>query len=218
MKRTEKILVILAVLGMMGQTANVAMLTPVVILSITGLALFYLVGTYFLLKTEESEKRSTELTLGIATGVGLSFTLFGLLFSFQLWPGAFTTTMGGLFILVVCVVLVLRKLASNPIFTKNYLQRALPVAAVALALNMGGSMLLVEMKYADHPQLVEAIKAFKADPNKATDVALQVEHMRKRMNQEQFLEALSREAARDSFYTPYYEKEKALEPQQEKVE
>lgn len=209
MKRAEKILVALALIGIIGQTANASFFSGITVLSLSLLSVFYLAGTYFLLKPDNGKLEKGQTIWSVLLGFGISNLVIGSLFAIMQWPGGPAAIQGGLLFLAVPFVVVLISYKPNNSFTKGMLQRVIPFFVVAVLLNIGGGHQLATIRYRKHPKLVQAMKEHNSSPNDTTEIALRVEYMRVRMTQEELVDALERETASEPMFQHHLEKERA---------
>ncbi|MET0944778.1 MAG: hypothetical protein ABWY22_05190 [Flavobacterium sp.] len=87
------------------------------------LAIFYLVASFLLFKTDENSvdfdsipyKKPNSLRIlgSIATGISLSTTIIGILFKMMHWPGSIVMLLAGLFSLLVISIISVIKYSKN---------------------------------------------------------------------------------------------------------
>lgn len=206
MKKAEKILVSLVTLAVIGKLANVTGFSALVVIGICLLSMFYFVGSYFLLRTDDREKTGMQIAISVVTGIVLSSLLMGILFAFMRWPGVAGMLTISIVPLVAILILSIVKRSSQPVFYKGVMQRIIPGLVIALFMLLFGKELLFKIQYRNYPKLMEATEALEKDPNNRTlRVARDVEYMRMQVNQEQFLNYLQSQAQRDSLYAPHLE-------------
>lgn len=110
-------------------------------------------------KTSYKDISWNKLIGTFATGIGLSFTILGILFKFMFWPGANAILTNGLTILGVVLMISIVKFGSNKShFYKLIFYRILVFGGIGFSLSLISSMTIVEIKYRDSPKLINAYK------------------------------------------------------------
>jgi hypothetical protein len=138
-------------------------------LSIFILSLIYLFFSFKLLngnKKDTTEKTSSLRQTGIIlTGVALSLVLIGILFKFLQWPyGSFNLMIGLLCLIPIIVISIFKFTKTNSEFYKNLLFRILIIGVIGTLLLFTKNESLLELKYRDFPEYVEAEKNLMQDP------------------------------------------------------
>ncbi|PKG50276.1 GldL-related protein, partial [Olleya sp. 1-3] len=156
-------------------------------LSIFILSLIYLFFSFKLLnsnKKDSTEKTSSLRQTGIIlTGITLSLVLIGILFKFLQWPyGSFNLMVGLLCLIPIIVISIFKFTKSNSEFYKNLLFRILIIGVIGTLLLFTKNETLLELKYRDFPNYVEAEKKLMQDPtNKELEIIANKE--REKMHQ-----------------------------------
>ena len=115
-------------------------------------------------------------------------TTIGLMFKFQSWPGADLNLGVGLFGLLIVTIIGLTKYFKNKsdYYTRIF-KRAAIFGGLGLIIMLTPETTLVEFKYRNHPEYVNALKKAMADPDNS-ELWDNVETERQKMNNEKELE------------------------------
>lgn len=176
MKRFEIVLIVLIVLGFILNISGVAGGALVISLSIFTLSAFYFLCSYFLFSNiglRDAFKSSTFKSLSILRIIGAFFCgaflglgLLGLLFKWQFWPGAsFMLLVALVNISVILIISIIKFTKQKSIFYKNLLKRAVVMFVLGIVAFFLPSIIIAELKYRQHPQYLEALRALQEDPN-----------------------------------------------------
>jgi len=176
MKKLEKILGIIAIITLVLHLNNVSGATLLMSLTFFTLTFiyFYLGFAFFnnirlrdITKKESYKGVNTMKILGaIFGGLTLSITLLGILFKLQFWPGASLLLIIGLSALLIVTIISLIKYKVNKSHLyKNIIIRAAIIGICGIILLMSPSNILIEIKYRNHPEYIEAIKKLNQDPD-----------------------------------------------------
>jgi len=116
----------------------------------------------------------------IATGLVLSLIVIGMLFKYQRWPYGNSNLMIALMGLVpILIITVVKFFNSKSTFYKNMLSRLLIIGFSGVILLFTKSEQLLEMKYRNYPNYVEAEKKLMNDPmNKELQELVREERMK----------------------------------------
>jgi hypothetical protein len=176
MKKAEIILGIIAFIAMVLNLLLVPGGASVTILSLSVLSMVYMYLSFALfngirlrniLKRESYRTISSWRIFGsVGAGFSLSTSIMGILFRFMSWPGAAIMLMMGLATTaVVFVVVLIKYLESNADFYRGIGARLLIYGLLALALFTFPRDKWVAIKFRNHPEYVNAVKAAYADPD-----------------------------------------------------
>nr|WP_321222464.1 hypothetical protein [uncultured Psychroserpens sp.] len=161
---------------------------------LTTLCIFILSLIYFFFSFKllnNNKKGSTEKTSSlrqtgiILTGITLSLVLIGILFKFLQWPyGSFNLMIGLLCLIPIIVISIFKFYKSKAEFYKNVLFRVLIIGIIGALLLFTKRETLMELKYRDFPDYVEAEKKLMEDPmNKALEIRANEEREKMRLSQ-----------------------------------
>ncbi|NOU61389.1 hypothetical protein [Marinifilum caeruleilacunae] len=175
MKKTEKILAIVAVLSVLLNLSTVPFSAVLTTISFTGLSLLYMYLSFALfnnisfrqiLKKESYQEVSRiRIFATVLTGMALSVCLIGILFKLLLYPFAeinLITGLNGLSIAIIvsAIMYVIRK----DKFYVSILKRIMIVGAVGILFTLTSREQIIDIKYRNHPEHKEALKKAWADP------------------------------------------------------
>jgi hypothetical protein len=175
MKKGEKILVALSVFALIlnlflipfGGVLTVMTLSALSILYFYfGIALFNDIRLRKIVKKESYEGISPLRRAGaVGAGMALSVTTTGLMFKFQAWPGANIYLVIGLVGLVAVMVAGAVKYSKNKsVFYTRIVKRAVLYGGLGFMLILMPKYFLLEFKYRNYPDFVQAVKNAAADP------------------------------------------------------
>jgi magnesium-transporting ATPase (P-type) len=133
------------------------------------LSIIYLFFSFKLLnsnKKDSTEKTSSLRNTGIIlTGIILSLVVIGILFKFQRWPyGSFNLMVGILGLIPILIISIFKFKKTNAEFYKNLLFRILIIGVIGTLILFTKNETLLELKYRDFPDYVEAEKNLMQDP------------------------------------------------------
>lgn len=176
MKKAEYVLVAIAALSAILDLMNVKAFNPVVVMSMSGLALFYMIKIYEPLIKEKGwtallagksamKMNSVDKVITVMKDVSVSVSIIGILFTLQLWPGSKIQLQVGLVALLCATVLMI--VMFNKTQDKKYtvsLKRNVIYLIIGTAIYFTPEMTWVEAKYKDHPSYIEALKNAREHP------------------------------------------------------
>ncbi|MBB6610380.1 hypothetical protein H7F15_04960 [Pontibacter sp. Tf4] len=194
MKKTEIILGAMAAVALItnllfAPTGNILIVLSLSVLSILymylSFALFNGIRFRHILKKESYKGISTMRIIGaIFTGLALSITLIGILFKYQLWPGATINLRVGLSGLVLMVLIgAVGYARSKAAYYANIAKRIAIYGALGIIMLLLPTDELIEIRYRNHPEYAEALKKAIAAPGNE-DLWQKAEAERQRMNTE----------------------------------
>jgi len=176
MKKTEKILAAISILGILFNLYLVPFGGTLSIISMTCLAILYMYLSFALfndipikgiLKKDSYAGISKLRVFGtIATGLVLSVSVIGILFKSQLYPYSsvlLAEGVIGLFIAAIVAVVQLRR--SSAKFYSEILKRIAIIGILSLILYLTPREKILEINYRNHPEYVGAMKKAWADPS-----------------------------------------------------
>ncbi len=118
----------------------------------------------------------------ILTGLALSSTLVGILFTMMSFPGAFPNLVLGIVGLTIALIVGLVKYSkSKSEYYTNIFKRITLIGSIGLILLILPSGLWQDLKYRDYPALLEAMKEARAHPENP-DLWEKVQEERDKMN------------------------------------
>lgn len=176
MKRTEQILVLLAVLAIILNLALVPGGVAFTLLTLMLLSSLYFCFSFALLngirlrkvfKKESYQGVSALQILGaICTGFTLSLLLIGILFKLLRWPGANVDLMVGLLLAtIIAIVCVIRYFMNASVFCKRILTRTIIATVAGIILIMIPAQTIVHFKYRNYPAYLEAFDRYQEHPD-----------------------------------------------------
>lgn len=198
MKKAEIIIVTLSIIALAmnlllapggGVLTVLALSTLSIIYFYLGFALFNDIRLRKIFKKDSYKEISSSRILGaVGAGITLSMTTIGLMFKFQSWPGADLNLGVGLFGLLIVTIIGLTKYFKNKsdYYTRIF-KRAAIFGGLGLIIMLTPETTLVEFKYRNHPEYVNALKKAMADPDNS-ELWDNVETERQKMNNEKELE------------------------------
>lgn len=175
MKTTELTLSVLAVVAFILNLLVVSFGSVLVVVSLSLLSLFYFylgfalfndVPLQRLFKKDSYQGTSTQrIAGGIATGIGITIVLTGVLFKIQTWPGANTNIASGLVVLsAILVISVIMYLKTSSVYYTRILKRIAIYGALGVVLLLLPKYTILEFKYRNYPGYVEAVKKAQGSP------------------------------------------------------
>lgn len=191
MKKTELILVGLFLVALVLNFLRIPSAGILTILSYLILFLFYSFLSFALFndirfrnigKKESYSNISALRMVGTITfGIILSIAITGIVFKFQLWPGAFQEMIIGLFGISIVSIVSLIKIAKDKTgFYKKILIRALIFGALITSLIATPTKTWLTWRYSNHPDYVNAVMEAKEHPENP-ELWKKVDEERKKM-------------------------------------
>lgn len=187
MKRTERVLTIIAILAIVISFFHLPGVSILIVLSFSFLSILYFFAGFALFNNlqlssifkKESYKGipALRIILGIFTGAFLNIAATAMLFKFQVWPGVstfFIVAIVGLFVILLIALFNLNK--KDHTFYQGILVRVVPYFVVCIFLFSIPNKSWLNWKYPDHPEYVQAILDARADPDNP--------ELRERVNEE----------------------------------
>lgn len=189
MKKTEIIAAIVAVIGFIFQLLLWPGGGPLVVVSLSLLAVIYYFGFALfndirfrqIFKKESYAGISPLRMIGsIGAGLSLSSVLSGLMYKIQSWPMAQTMLNAGMFFTAVIAVVGLPKYLKNkPDYLKQIFKKIVIIGGIGLIFLILPETALIDFKYRNHPAFRDAYKNALADPtNQALWDKMQEEHIK----------------------------------------
>lgn len=109
--------------------------------------------------------KSLRVIGAIAVGMQLSIVILALLFKLMRWPGTIAmATMGGLGLGIIFIISLLKYVKNKSGFYVNILKRVVPYLAVVAGIFFIPQHAILEYKYKDNPEYINAVKAADKDP------------------------------------------------------
>ncbi len=175
MKKTELILIGLAVFALVMKFFHLPGSGILTVLSLSSISVIYMYLGFALFNNLRFRKifqkdsykgiSTKRIVGGIATGLALSSSAIGILFKFQSWPGASMQLGIGLFGLGMVTVISLIKIKkSTDSYYQNILKRVAFFGAICIILFAIPTKTWLNWKYPNHPEYVNAIIDAQADP------------------------------------------------------
>jgi hypothetical protein len=175
MKKTEIILSLIIIIGIIMRILIVPGRGLVLVIGFSSLAIMYqFLGFAFfndipltnIFKKASYQGISVLRIIGtVALGLSLSVGLLGILFKFQFYPGAgFMLLEGSIFISLCFIVALIRYNRNKSKSYKIIFTRIAIVGGFALVLSLIPKMLFFETLQRNHPEYVHAVKNLNNDP------------------------------------------------------
>jgi hypothetical protein len=198
MKKTEIILIILAILGLILKYnlitgGNILVIFPIFLLTMLyfslGFALFNNVGLRQIFKGNAFKNSPpSNIVIAIILSIGISFLCFGILFQLQYWPGSLIVIYGGLFFSVPTLLFIIIKfiIQKKDFFLTNMIRTACYTLIGIIFINVS-NLDLVKIQYRNHPKYIEAFAAYDRNREDSTTWGkLDIERNRANMSKEEF--------------------------------
>jgi hypothetical protein len=145
-------------------------------LSLTSLSVFYFFSGFVLFngigfrqiftKSAYKGKSMMRVVGAILVGYALAITLIGILFAYKSWAGGTTHLRVGLFLLLIALTIGVVKYARNKSAYYSQIFRRIGIyGALGLTFLLLPRHTWLEIKYANYPAYVEAVKRAMAEPN-----------------------------------------------------
>lgn len=176
MKKTELILILLALIALIMKLMYLPGSLILIVLSLSSLSLFYFyLGFAFfngirfrkILKRESYKGISTQrIIIGIGTGFVLNIAAIGVLFKIQSYSGAsmiLLISLFGLGILMIFSVIKMRENTDN--YYANIFKRVASFGAICVFFIAMPSKTWLDLNYPNNPEYVQAILEVEANPN-----------------------------------------------------
>ena len=193
MKKLELLLSTIAIIAFVLFMLLIPKSTIILVLSVLLLSMIYFylsVAIFNGIPTKKAFKKSSyasfsnnRIVLSILTGLALSFTLVGIIFKLLFWPGAEVNLIIGLTGLLIASVTGTTKLfMTRDSFYGNILKRTVTYGLVAVISYLLPEYTLLEYRFRDYPDYVEAYKIAVENPG---DMELrdEVDKEREKMDQ-----------------------------------
>jgi len=190
MKKAEKILVALAVVGLIGRFLNWPYMVLLLLLGGQLLMWLYLVGGYwwFTKWLMQTEPRATVPNQSrwrkwgaVAAGMALAAGLSGILYRVQSWPGASTLLVDGLLLLAVLLVITGYKYhRTKDRFYSNILLRASVLLVLCLLAMSLPTIMWYNLRFPDKPEYAKALLEARTYPD-SLELQQNLEELRLKM-------------------------------------
>lgn len=176
MKKTEKILIITALTGIILGLFLIPGGNIITVLSLAVLSMLYFYFSLALLNglsirqmfKKQSYKgiSAMRITGSVLAGIVLSILTLGVLFKVMLWPGSSSMLLtGGLLMLITGIICLIKFASTKAEFYRNMTLRSFIFTALAFFLAFSSLMFLQEFKYRNYPEYLELMRASQADPD-----------------------------------------------------
>lgn len=179
MKKTEIVLVILFLLGILLSLVPVPGGLLLIVFSGGLLSILYFIFSLWILnnirardlfkKAAYAEITPAKAILSIFTGLNISTVIVGIQFRFMLWKNSHIMLMLGLLnIAIVLTILILMALFNKKISYRPYFLKVGLLGLMNLLLFTTSDLDIVEIRYREHPAYVELYKQYATDPSNMT--------------------------------------------------
>jgi hypothetical protein len=176
MKRTELILIGIAVLALIMKFLHLPASGILTVLSLSSISVIYMYLGFALFnnlrfrkifKKESYKEISTKRIVGgIGAGLALSVSAIGILFKFQSWPGASANLIMGIVGLSVVTIISLIKMQKNKDnYYSNILKRVAGFGAICIFLLVIPTKTWLGWKFPNNPEYVQAVLDAQANPD-----------------------------------------------------
>ena len=176
MKKAEIILIVSSLIVLIINLLIIPGGAFLTILTLSSISLLYCYFSFALFKNirlrkvfqKESYKETTTLKLlgTIFTGFTLSTTIIGILFKFLRWPGAHIMLLVGVSgLLIVISISIIKYINNKSEFYLKISKRVAIFGGIGLFLILMRPTFLVEFKYRNYPNYVNAVKKLALEPN-----------------------------------------------------
>jgi hypothetical protein len=176
MKRTELILIGIAVLALLMKFLHLPASGILTVLSLSSISVIYMYLGFALFnnlrfrkifKKESYKEISTKRIIGgVGAGLALSVSAIGILFKFQSWPGASVNLIIGIIGLTVVTIISLIKMQKNTDnYYSNILKRVAGFGAICIFLLAIPPKTWLGWKFPNNPKYVQAVIDAQANPN-----------------------------------------------------
>jgi hypothetical protein len=194
MKRTELILIGIAVLALLMKFLHLPASGILTVLSLSSISVIYMYLGFALFnnlrfrkifKKESYKEISTKRIIGgVGAGLALSVSAIGILFKFQSWPGASVNLIIGIVGLTVVTIISLIKMHKNTDnYYSNILKRVAGFGAICIFLLAIPTKTWLGWKFPNNPEYVQAVIDAQANPNNQ-ELWQKVDEERERMYDE----------------------------------
>lgn len=176
MKKTEKILAVIAFTSIILSMNHVPFGGSISALSFSVLALLYMYLSFALfnkipftriLKKEAYLNISKLRFFGtVLTGMLLSCCLIGMLFKLQLYPMADINLLTGILgLLIAAIISIIKYSTGKDEFYLDIFKRIILVGVFGLLFTINPKESILEIRHRNHPEYIEAVKKAWADPD-----------------------------------------------------
>ncbi len=176
MKKTELILIGIAIIAMIMKFFHMPFSGVLTVLSFTFLSVIYMYFGFALFnnirfrkifKKETYKEISTKRIIGgVSAGFALSVSVVGIMFKFQSWPGASFNLYSGIAMLtVIAIISIIKMKKSRDKYYSNILKRIAFYGAISIFLVSIPLKTWLEWKYPNNPEYVKAVLEANSDPD-----------------------------------------------------
>lgn len=170
MRTTEKVLIILAIMGETMHMFHLPAAGIITVLSLAMLSMFYFGLSWLLFR--ERETKANNIPLSIVAGVACSIAMIGILFKVMYWPGSKTMLFIGfafIAILIIPYFMFMNKSRDKEDgiykYYLNTLIRLMITASITSVLLLTPSTAILRIQYRDNPEYVRLMEQCWSDPS-----------------------------------------------------
>jgi len=153
--KAEKIILGIVALGLLFKFLHWPGAGPILVVSVTSLAMLYLGGGFWFLQNKKEQQKRT--ALAVAAGILFAISCVGILFKLMYWPGA-KAMLGlpliGLPIILAIVFYVKGKADPKTEADNSLLIRVLAFSVVVIAFHFASNKDLLAIQYPNDPEVV----------------------------------------------------------------
>ncbi|MEQ8474413.1 MAG: hypothetical protein RIC35_24665 [Marinoscillum sp.] len=176
MKKLELILSAIAIIAFVMYMLLVSGALLLLLLSLTTLSIIYMYLSITLFngiklrgilkKSSYSGISTLRIIVTILTGVALAFTITGIFFTLFYWPGSkFNLSIGLIGLLIALIISLIKYLSTKAPVYISILKRVVIYSMVGLTLYLLPKYTILEYRYQNYPDYVEAFKNANANQN-----------------------------------------------------
>lgn len=176
MRKTEIVLALLIVVGLILKVLHIPGGSALTIVSIVGLSIIYWAFGFAFFngirfrnifkKSSYANSNGKRIVGAIGLGFGLASALSGILFKLQFWPGAHIMLQVGIYFATpVLAIVVLKLVQTSDDYYKRLLKRAAIVTVAAVGLYLLPTAKLVDIYYGSNPEYAKLFKAVLENPD-----------------------------------------------------
>lgn len=183
--KTEKIFASIFLAGVLFKFMHWPGGGVLIVLTLSFLAILYMLGAFYFFSDKTIKQQN--LPLSIVSGIFLSFSVLGVMFKLQYWPGSqailFLASISALVLLIVTFRLKSKAPEELMGYYKNMMQRTTVLTILAVMLSFTPVATLLKIQYWNNPEIARLKTLYYSNPGNEEYKKQHDEYMSKLSNE-----------------------------------